>query len=189
MDTRWYKLASAVLGALIGSACGDDVETNNGGGAGSGATAGTGGTGLTAGTGGTGLAAEYGMPMAHYEISGTVVAENGGQPIQGIEVTLDETMDTVSTDANGDFTISADSFAFCSADPCDANLTATDVDGAAGGGEFETTNVAISMQQTEPGSGTWDDGTYEAQDVDVSMADAASGGGGAGGGSGGAGGA
>lgn len=194
MAHGWYKVASAVLGAIIGSACGETVDSGAGGtagtgaAAGSGGVAGTGGTGLNPSTGGFGPA-EYGMPMAHFVVAGTVTAESDGVPLEGIEIRLDETYDSTSTDGNGDFTLSVDSYAFCYADPCDASLTATDVDGPAGGGEFETTTMDFQLQQTEPGDGTWDDGTWEADGVDVSMPLGAGGGGAAGSGSGGGGGA
>lgn len=182
MDAKWYKIASAVLGTLIGSACGETVDSGTGG---AGAAAGTGGDGLGTSTStgvGGGMTAEYGMPMAHFVVSGTVVAEDGGDPIEGIEVGLDEAYDTTTSDQNGEFSLSVDSYAFCSTDPCSTGLTATDVDGPAQGGDFATTVVSVALDQTDPGGGTWDDGTWEAHDVEVAMPAAGAGGSGTGGG-------
>jgi len=126
--------------------------------------------------------AEYGMPYATYKVSGHVEDQNG-DPIRGIEVVLG---DRAYSDANGAWSIES------SGPSCHSSCTvqATDVDGADNGGLYESKTVDITLLQTDPGSESPEDGTWEAHDVVIQLDLASSGTGGAGeGGAGGSGGA
>ena len=46
-------------------------------------------------------------------------------------------------------------------------LTFTDLDGEENGGDFQTQEVSIPVQQTEPGDGAWDNGKFEAENVEI----------------------
>jgi putative lipoprotein (rSAM/lipoprotein system) len=179
MTGRIYRLMATVLGAVVGTGC-----TTESGGGGAGGTAGTGGTGPVGGAGGTGMVSEYGMPFAHFVVDGTVKAAGTQTPIAGIEVAFEGVYTTTQTAADGTWSIDADGEGLCMPN---CEVTATDTDGAGNGGTFETTTVQVTLTNTVPGSGTWDEGTWAAQDVAIDMAAAAGGGGGAAGAGGGGG--
>jgi len=154
------SIAAAAVGALIGAGCTEKV------------TSGEGGNGGNGGDGGGGYGnngAEYGMPHAHYVVSGSVADEHG-DPIEGIELTLDPTSvnystQTTTSEVDGSWTITTQGH-FCHPD---CTIEAEDVDGVAHGGLFETAFVPITLEQTDPGSGVWDEGTWEAHDVDIAL--------------------
>jgi len=184
MRAKLFSALAAALGMLIGAGGCDDGSGSDGTGGSSSGTGGTGGTGgSSSGTGGAGnYTAEYGMPYAQYVVSGHVEDANG-DPINGIELALGaNTYEPAHSGPDGTWSIDT-SGSFCHPD---CTVEATDVDGADNGGLYEPKTVDITLTQTDPGSGTWDEGTWEVHDVAIQL-DLASGGSG-GGGSGGAGG-
>lgn len=167
MGTRLYKTVAAALGLLIGPACGSD----GGGTSSGGTTAGGGGSGATTASGGTGggissggNVAEYGMPYARFVASGTVADSVTGDPIEGIEVSVESGWAPAVSDAQGRWQLDAEGDPFCLPE-CD--LTATDVDGATNGA-YQDATVAATFEQTVQGSG-WDEGTWEAQGVEIEI--------------------
>lgn len=142
---RIYRFLSAVLGAILGAGC-----SNN-----------------------SAEPAEYGMPTGKVRLDGRVHNQMGA-PIPGIEVALAGAR-AATTDAGGNWSIADENIYL----PCVGNgatacaVAASDIDGAANGGPFPTVEVALNLAQTEPGSGHWDQGTWEQHGVDIEMGDAA----------------
>jgi hypothetical protein len=46
-------------------------------------------------------------------------------------------------------------------------IVAQDTDGEENGGDFQTREVSIPVQQTDPGDGHWDNGKFEAENVEI----------------------
>jgi len=108
---------------------------------------------------------EYGVPTGSIVVSGVVQdAEGGG--IEGIEVELAEAgLDT--TDVLGRFSIERQSiFLPCLAGNDICAILARDIDGAANG-SYADGSADLELQQTEPGQGSWDLGTFEDTDVTI----------------------
>lgn len=104
---------------------------------------------------------EYGSPSADYRVIGEVSDEEGN-PLEGIRVIVEKypnMADTVYTDAKGVFqTENIHSGGFYIHD-----VAFDDVDGEAGGGEFESVKVPIEdfeRKKIKEGEG-WYNGEYE----------------------------
>ena len=104
---------------------------------------------------------EYGSPSVDYRVIGEVSDEEGN-PLEGIRVIVEKNShmaDTVYTDAKGAFqTENINSVGFYIHD-----VAFDDVDGEAGGGEFESAKVPIKdfeRKKIKEGEG-WYDGEYE----------------------------
>ena len=110
---------------------------------------------------GGGIMAEYGSPSVDYRVIGEVSDEEGN-PLEGIRVIVEKNShmaDTVYTDAKGAFqTENINSVGFYIHD-----VAFDDVDGEAGGGEFESAKVPIKdfeRKKIKEGEG-WYNGEYE----------------------------
>lgn len=146
-----YRCLCAVLGAILGSGCSSNstepVEY--------------------------GPMPEYGVPTARVRLDGRVL-DPVGAPIPGIEVAFDGA-GTDTTDAGGNWSLAAEgTYVPCidSSTPACA-VTATDIDGAANGGPFPAVEATLDLEQTAPGSGYLDLGTWEQHGLDITMTDAA----------------
>ena len=106
---------------------------------------------------------EYGMPHASFELDGTAVDDQTGEPIPGIEVAFDG--HTTTTGAVGTWSLSVESAFACGPD---CTISARDIDGADNGGFAETT-AEFTATQTEQGDDSWDAGTWEAHEIQLSM--------------------
>lgn len=140
-----YRCLCAVLGTLLGAGCSDNSSAP----------------------------AEYGMPNGKVRLDGRVL-DQAGTPIPGIGVAFGGAR-ADTTDAAGNWAIADESIlipcVFAGAAAC--TVAASDLDGAANGGPFPTVEVTLNLTQTEPGSGNWDQGTWEQHGVDITMDDAA----------------
>ncbi len=146
-----YRCLCAVLGAILGSGCSDPTEP----------------------------VPEYAPPIPEYGVpNGTVridgrVTDHLGIPIPGVQVSFDNTW-ADTTDAEGRWAIDREhTYIPCVTNPlADCLLDAEDIDGPDGGGFYPPTQVTLDLTQTEPGSGSFDQGTWEQHDIDVVMTDA-----------------
>ncbi len=143
-----YRCFCLFLGALLGTGCDDrddPVEY------------------------GPGPMPEYGVPTGHVIISGQV-NDGLGDPIEGIEVSFVNAAPT-TTDASGNFSINQENVyvpcAESSGSSC--SIEARDVDGEDNGGDHVTVEMELDLDQTDPGAGSYDQGTWEKHDVEVSM--------------------
>lgn len=107
--------------------------------------------------------------MGHLRIDGTV-RNNLGQPIPGIEVSfLGAGADT--TDTLGKWSIDQE-YAYL---PCVVNsgaectVNVVDIDGPANGGPYPGEQVLLDLIETEPGSGSWDLGTWEQHGIAITL--------------------
>lgn len=145
-----YRCLCAVLGAILGAGCsnnlGEPVEY--------------------------GPMPEYGVPTGRVRVDGRVL-DGGGTPIPGIEVALaGGPADT--TDAGGSWAIDAQGvYIPCATGDSACAVVASDIDGAANGGPFPAVGMELDLAQTAPGSGADDVGTWEQHGVDIAMDDAA----------------
>lgn len=145
-----YRCLCAVLGAILGAGCsnnlGEPVEY--------------------------GPMPEYGVPTGRVRVDGRVL-DGIGAPIPGIEVAL-ATGPADTTDADGNWAIDAQGVYIPCADGGAACIVeATDIDGAANGGPFPAVEATLDLEQTAPGAGYLDVGTWEQHGVDIAMDDAA----------------
>jgi len=108
-------------------------------------------------------APEYGVPSADFDLDGKVVEVGTTNGIPGIEIQFDGV--TVTSDANGDWTMTADGAFACSQN---CNLTARDVDGEQNGSYADATKNFTATQITD-GSGTWYNGEWQAHDITIEM--------------------
>lgn len=108
------------------------------------------------------VVAEYGCPFAEYSVKGRVV-DADKNPINNIEVLLDEFPWPVRTDEDGSFHVSGEAFP----DMPTMTLRVTDTDGEENGGEFESKEVEVEMEHVETGDGGWYEGRYESEDVEI----------------------
>lgn len=104
---------------------------------------------------------EYGSPYANYRVMGEVSDEEGN-PLEGIRVIVQKhplMADTVYTDAEGVFQTDKIKSGLLYAH----DVAFDDVDGEAGGGEFESAQIPIEdfeSKKIEEGEG-WYNGEYE----------------------------
>ena len=140
-----YRCLCLVLGAVLGSGCSDSTDPVE-----------------------YGPIAEYGVPTGTVRISGRVTSDMGG-PINGIQVTFPGAgADT--TDTQGNWSIDQDRvFITCiEDDQTECIINADDIDGPDNGGVFLSSQVALDLVQTKPGSG-WNTGTWEQHDISITM--------------------
>ena len=109
----------------------------------------------------------YGTPVVQFSVKGKVV-DTEGNPISGIEVSQSQAYDgrKVYTSEDGSFDYTAEDIGF---EMESVTLTFTDVDGEENGGDFQSHEVTVPMQQTEPGDDAWDNGKYEADGVEITL--------------------
>jgi putative lipoprotein (rSAM/lipoprotein system) len=109
---------------------------------------------------------DYGMPYAKFAIKGHIRTSEAGEPIEQIQVTLQDTLTnivhgTTYTDGNG-------AFAFDTVQSSPWNntwiLKAIDIDGTENGGLYDTTDtlVTIPLDSLEGGDGSFYEGVGEA---------------------------
>jgi len=145
-----YRCLSLVLGAILGAGCSDTTDPVE-----------------------YGPMPEYGVPSGHLVIDGTV-RNTLGQPVPGIEVAFNGAgADT--TDAAGAWSIDRE-YAFI---PCamiseaDCTVAAEDIDGPANGGPYLPNQTLLDLIQTDPGSGSWDLGTWEQHGISITLTEVA----------------
>jgi len=110
---------------------------------------------------------EYGVPTGTIHVAGRVVDDQGA-PIPGAQVTFDYAeFDT--TDAEGTWALNQENAYFPCANGGQAHCTveAEDIDGPANGGPYPPSEVVLNLVQTEPGSGSWDQGTWEQENIEI----------------------
>ncbi|RKZ19914.1 hypothetical protein DRQ50_01095 [bacterium] len=144
-----YRCLCLVFGAILGSGCTDSTEPVE-----------------------YGPMPEYGVPTGKVLVDGQVV-DDLGVPVPGIEVSFHNT-GTDTTDARGIWSIDRENaFINCVTNDQQACvLTVRDIDGADNGGPFPTADVLLNLVQTEPGSGSFDLGTWEQHGINIVMSDA-----------------
>ena len=123
------------------------------------------------------MMAMYGTPTALFSAKGTVTDENG-QPIQGLQVVLGRRyydsglvmydrhyfpVDTLSTDANGEYRFSGTSYPVVN-----LQVDVNDIDGTAGGGEFNSTTTVVKGIEYKGGDG-WYRGKADVQVPDIKL--------------------
>ena len=107
----------------------------------------------------------YGTPTVAFSVKGKVV-DADSNPIPDIEVSYEDSYNVVMTEEDGTFELQVETVGFKLKA---ATLKFTDVDGEANGGEFMTQSVDVPLTQTEPGDGVWDNGSYSASDVKITL--------------------
>ena len=105
----------------------------------------------------------YGTPVVEFSVKGKVV-DPDGNPIKGIEISHDYMGRKVYTSEDGTFDYTSEDIGF---EMETVTLEFTDIDGEENGGDFQTQEVSIPVQQTDPGDGAWDNGKYEAEGVEI----------------------
>ncbi|MBR0533285.1 MAG: radical SAM-associated putative lipoprotein [Bacteroidales bacterium] len=144
----WKYLATAVLGLLGFSSCGEgglDLDTKE-------------------------VLAMYGAPYADFKSLGTVKDE-AGKPVEGIRAAISQTWrnsddsicwieaDTVYTDTKGSYLLEKNRIRL----PGELKIVFEDIDGAKNGGEFKSAEVTPDVKKTSEGDKGWYQGVYEAQ--------------------------
>ena len=123
-----------------------------------------------------GLLCEYGSPHASYEIKGKVV-DNAGKTIPNIQVTISNTAadhssfyvkDTLTTNAQGEFNISAGLVSF--GEDTSFKIKAEDIDGIENGGKFEEVITEVPFKKTDlkEGDGNWNAGNAK-KEITITM--------------------
>ena len=109
--------------------------------------------------------AEYGTPTMEFRVKGKVTDSVTGQPVKGIAVSTDDDWEDpeVITSDNGEFVY--ESYAF----PSDKILLKFKDSDSGENGFYMDEELEVMLKQVEPGSGTWDEGLYIAEDVLVKM--------------------
>ena len=119
--------------------------------------------------------AAYGTPYGEYKYEG-IVTDEEGNPIQGINVTVQEYNDpiknltVVETDKSGKFTTDYIKWGAGGKQ----TLIFTDIDGDANGGDFEEVSFNIhslnNKVKIEDGEGDWDNGKWKVTaDVELTL--------------------
>lgn len=109
------------------------------------------------------IPAEYGTPIVEFSVKGRVLNEDAS-PVENIEVTAVNLHQRVRTAADGTFHISGEMIGF---EMTDITLGFEDTDGEDNGGEFEDSTMVIKLVKTDSGDGIWDNGDYQAENVEV----------------------
>ncbi len=141
-----YRCICMVLGAILGSGCSNSMDPPE-----------------------YGVMPEYGVPTGTINITGRVVDDQGA-PISGVQVSF-QGAGADTTDAQGGWAIHRENDNI----PCDVSndtnctIEAEDIDGPANGGTYAPSEVVLDLEQTDPGSGSYDLGTWEQHDIDVVM--------------------
>ena len=106
---------------------------------------------------------EYGCPIVEFSVKGRVV-DADSNPIQNIEISHPETGYYTRTAEDGSFKYEGGLTGF---ELSEVTIIAQDTDGEENGGDFQTREVSIPVQQTDPGDGHWDNGKYSAENVEI----------------------
>jgi putative lipoprotein (rSAM/lipoprotein system) len=106
---------------------------------------------------------EYGCPIVEFSVKGRVV-DADSNPIQNIEISHPETGYYTRTAEDGSFEYEGGLTGF---ELSEVTIIAQDTDGEENGGDFQTQEVSIPVQQTDPGDGHWDNGKYSAENVEI----------------------
>ena len=106
---------------------------------------------------------EYGCPIVEFSVKGRVV-DADSNPIQNIEISHPETGYYTRTAEDGSFKYEGGLTGF---ELSEVTIIAQDTDVEENGGEFQTQEVSIPVQQTDPGDGHWDNGKYSAENVEI----------------------
>lgn len=107
--------------------------------------------------------AEYGCPVVEFSVKGRVV-DADSNPIQNIEISHPETGYYTRTAEDGSFKYEGGLTGF---ELSEVTIIAQDTDGEENGGDFQTQEVSIPVQQTDPGDGHWDNGRFEAEGIEI----------------------
>ena len=105
----------------------------------------------------------YGVPYNNYKIKGKVT-DKAGQPIKDIEVDSYDVR-PVTTGSDGSYELSGQNFGG------DLEITFTDIDGPANGGDFAAKTVTVEFTEadrTAKGKG-WDRGSFAKSGVDITL--------------------
>lgn len=110
---------------------------------------------------------EYGVPHAEFEVKGKVIDADTRNAVTGVSVTLHEArynngkntpekypMDSTVVNTNGEFTLNGNGF------PNDVMFVKVKDLDTQSDGNYPEKVVEISLQNTEQGTGSWDNGTY-----------------------------
>lgn len=94
---------------------------------------------------------EYGTPYADFEISGTVTDSITSNHVKQIRVIRQDRNypnygDTVYTDANGKYKFTFEDLPM---DPPQYTIKTEDTDGTANGGDFQTRNVLVTINESD----------------------------------------
>ena len=108
----------------------------------------------------------YGTPVVEFSVKGKVV-DSEGNPIPGIEISHDYSGHKVYTLEDGSFDYTSEDNGF---EMETVTLEFTDIDGEENGGDFQSQEVPVPVQQTEPGDGAWNNGKFEAENVEIVLA-------------------
>lgn len=106
---------------------------------------------------------EYGCPVVEFSVKGRVV-DAESNPIQNIEISHPETGYYTRTAEDGSFKYEGGLTGF---ELSEVTIIAQDTDGDENGGDFQTKEVSIPVQQTDPGDGSWNNGKFEAENVEI----------------------
>lgn len=109
------------------------------------------------------VVAEYGCPVVEFSVKGRVV-DADSNPIQNIEISHPETGYYTRTSEDGSFKYDACLTGF---ELSEVTIIAQDTDGEENGGDFQTQEVAVEVQQTDPGDGSWNNGKFEAENIEI----------------------
>lgn len=109
------------------------------------------------------LPVEYGTPIVEFSVKGRVVDADAA-PVENIEVSAVNYYESVRTAQDGTFHLSGEMTGF---EMKELTLCFTDTDGEENGGEFEKITQVVPMTQTGDGDGKWDNGDYQADNVEV----------------------
>lgn len=123
------------------------------------------------------MMAMYGTPTANFSVKGTVTDEKG-KPISNLQVILGQRyynnsgviydvnyvpIDTLTTDAKGVYQMSKTRFPVQN-----LQIDINDIDGEAGGGQFQSSSLVIQNIQYEGGEG-WFRGTANVKVPDIKL--------------------
>jgi putative lipoprotein (rSAM/lipoprotein system) len=107
----------------------------------------------------------YGTPVVEFSVKGKVV-DSEGNPIPGIEISHGYSGLKAKTSEDGSFDYTSQDVGF---EMETVTLVFTDIDGEENGGDFQSKEVAVEVEQTEPGDGGWNNGKFEAEGVEIVM--------------------
>jgi putative lipoprotein (rSAM/lipoprotein system) len=106
-----------------------------------------------------GVTADYGSPHATYNLDGNVKSAATSLPVVNIVIDFDGNTTTSETDGTWQL-LGAE--AFTCMDICE--ITASDEDGASNG-SFNESTITFQATQTAEGTDEWDNGAFEASNV------------------------
>lgn len=108
---------------------------------------------------------EYGCPMVEFSVKGKVVDQDSN-PIKNIEISYPETGYSIRTAEDGTFAYDG---GIVGTELSEVTIHVQDTDGEENGGDFQSQEVVVPVQQTDPGDGHWDNGKYAAENVEIVM--------------------